>query len=1117
LVEVGFRGVLLYRKTNFFWMPACLLTSAFLLQAKTGQEPLYSFEKDVRPILEAHCFKCHGPDKQKGKIRLDTLSADFLNDRAAAETWHDALNMLNRGEMPPEEEEPPSSVERKVLTTWIDQNLAEAIKEMQGGSDALVMRRLNRTEYQHTMTDLLGFEMDYAGELPNDALSPDGFRNNGASLGMSALQIENYLKTARKALDFVLFEVERPESSSSDVTWNKGNIRGPGSKRYLGYSSARLGRVNYWHGSFERPPREGRFTVRIKASTDRKPGQPVPILYGRYGYFVPGLTLNIMDDLGEIPIASSEPQYYDVSFHPEFFPRAEPHVPIEKLNGIVTLQNALEDSKPSPQGENKEIVEELNADATRQKLEKWEKDRSALIALRERFEQEELPGRFDEWLQKLPKKPPAPTDWVILGNAEPKSLDGATFVPQQDGSFLLSGQNPKNDRWVVTAKVDLPEVRGIRIEALVDKSLKKKGPGRAGNGNFLLSDLRVFAKPIGTQGKGKPVKLINPRNDLLQNDKKFTAALAIDDNPRDTGWGSGDRIGQDHACLFEFAEAVEHKGGMVFTLELDYLNKNPNHVIGKPRFSASSSLLPQLDGQSSRMELISLLSTLQTLGDVESLDEKQRQALVPKYRLIDPKWISLTTKLFAYESRKPLPKFRKKKAKVYPEDPDFPRIIIESVEFVRNDYPSWPPPQHRRIIHEGEDLRQSGTAKTVIGRFLRRAWRRPVSEEELGKWVSHFDRIGADEDSAIFALRETLAASLASSNFIYLSEPHKAEKERSLNAHELASRLSYFLWDSMPDEKLAELADSGRLLEPKVLDKEFDRMLADKKADRFSEQFSTQWLDLEGVDRVAINPQYYKDFDNALKPDMIAETREFFREILRSDSSALQFIDADFTMLNASLAKHYGLEGPKSQRFERVSLKGTDRPGGVLGHASIQLSGSDGADSHPIKRAVWIRERLLHDPPKPPPPDVPDIEQSVENFEKLSVRDQLEIHRKKAACADCHRSIDPWGIALERFDAIGLPREKTAIRKKPVSTETILPGNHPITGLADLKKYLLNQRRDQFAHALVTKLLIYALGRSLEFTDEPVVRELSEGFAKEGYRLSALMKNIVRSEPFLSR
>ena len=299
--------------------------------------------------------------------------------------------------------------------------------------------------------------------------------------------------------------------------------------------------------------------------------------------------------------------------------------------------------------------------------------------------------------------------------------------------------------------------------------------------------------------------------------------------------------------------------------------------------------------------------------------------------------------------------------------------------------------------------------------------------------------------------------------------------------------------------------------------KQFSRMLADEKADRFAEQFSRQWLDLEGVDRVAINPQYYKDFDNRLKPDMVGETQAFFREILRSNTSALQFLDADFTMLNATLAKHYGLSGPRSQFFERVSLKGTNRPGGLLGHASTLLAGSDGADSHPIKRAVWIREHLLHDPPNPPPPDVPELAKSVPNFEKLSIREQLNIHREKAACAECHRNIDPWGIALERYDAIGLSREKTATQKKPVSSDTVLPGNHPVSGLADLQKHLLNERRDQFAHALVSKMLIYALGRDLEFKDQPLIEELSKSFAKNDYRLPALMANIAKSQPFLSR
>ena len=781
------------------------------------------FKKDVLPVLHKHCFGCHGEKKQKGDLRLDTLDPDIVQG-TSAERWHDALNKINLGEMPPEKEPPLTVSERRKLTGWITQRLKMAADIRRNAGGQAVLRRLNRTEYQYTMTDLLGFEMDYSENLPSDSRSPEGFKNNGASLGMAALQIESSLKTARKALDFILVEGGQGKREVTQINRNNGAMKGPNSRRFSGLSSDRLGRVNFWHGSFKGLPRTGRFTIRVKAYTDRKPNQPVPILYAQYGYFVSGLTLNIMSDAGEIAITSSTPRYYEISGWPEFFPQPEARVPDGKLSGIIALQNALHDGESPPKAINK-VIEEKD----------------------------------------------------------------------------------------------------------------KKG------------------------------------------------------------------------------------------------------------------------------------------------------------------------------------KIRKKKVKVYPEDPDFPRIIIESVEFVRNDYPSWPPPLHRGIIREGEDLSDSKVVKDILSRFLRRAWRRPVSEEEKGKWLAHYEVIRKQSDTSVAALKETLSAALASPHFLYLSEPFKSDKPRKLNAHELAARLSYFIWSSMPDEELSVLADSGRILEDSVLQGQFERMLKDSKSDRFAKEFCDQWLDLEGVDRVAVNPQYYKNFDNRLKPYMAGETRAFFREILRSNTSALQFLDADFTMLNAPLAKHYGLEGPKSQNFERVSLRGTGRPGGVLGHASTHLAGSDGADSHPIKRAVWIRERLLHDPPNPPPPDVPGVEKSVPNFEKLSVREQLAVHRKKEACADCHRSIDPWGIALERYDVIGLQREKTARRKKPVSAETILPGNHEISGLGDLQKYLINERREQFTKALVTKLLTYALGRSLKLADEPLIEELSAEFSKDDYRLSGLMKNIVTSRPFLSR
>ena len=783
-----------------------------------------NYQDKILPLLKTNCVRCHGADKQKGDIRLDTLSTDFLNDRRAAEIWHDASDQIKLGEMPPEDEKPLTSTERQLITEWIDSSLKNALQKMKGEQIEAVIRRLNRTEYQYTMEDLLGLKMDYIEGLGRDPLSSDGFLNNGKALGMSSLQIEHYLKTARKAFGLILNDEEQPESKAYEVKWNKGNIRGPSSKAYVGKSDQRLGRVNYWHGNFQQPPKTGRFTIRIKARNERKPGYPSPILQGRYGFFVSGLTLNIQGSLPEIEIDSNETKTYEISSYAELFPMTLANVPDSKLNGVLTFRNALDD-----------------------------------------------------------------------GNPIPKQVEKVT------------------------------------------ESKDKKG------------------------------------------------------------------------------------------------------------------------------------------------------------------------------------KIKKKKTKYYPEDPSFSKIIIEAVEFVSNDYSTWPSQVHRKIVLPEEDLNKDETAKLVISRFLERAWRKPIDPETAEKWFQHFQSIKRLENSSIYALRETLATSLASTNFLYLSEPEPNENKTSLlSSHELATRLSYFIWSSMPDSELRGLADQNRLSDPKVLTNQIERMLKDLKSNRFAEEFSKQWLDLGGVDRVAVNPRYHQNFDNRLKPYMQAESLEFFKEIFRKDESMLQIIDADFSMLNARLAKHYGLEGPKSQRFERTSLKRTDRAGGVLGHASIHLSGSDGAESHPIRRAVWVRERLLHDPPKPPPPDVPGIEESVTDFEKLSLREQLEFHRKKESCNDCHRTLDPWGIALEEYSAVGLKREKTTVHKKPITSDTILPGNHPVDGVEELQKFILSHRKDQFAHAICSKVLTYALGRSLTLNDEILVNELKNKFVKDRFRLSGLIENIVLCETFRS-
>ena len=281
------------------------------------------------------------------------------------------------------------------------------------------------------------------------------------------------------------------------------------------------------------------------------------------------------------------------------------------------------------------------------------------------------------------------------------------------------------------------------------------------------------------------------------------------------------------------------------------------------------------------------------------------------------------------------------------------------------------------------------------------------------------------------------------------------------------------------------------------------------------------------MDRVAINPEYYPDFDNARKADMRHETQYFFAELLHQARSALNLLDADFTMLNEPLARLYGLTGPKGIRFERVDLKPGDHRGGLLTQGAFLLGNSTGNDSHAIKRAVWIRKRLLDDPPAPPPPNTPVLDALSPHFARLPIREQMELHRKNPACADCHRNIDPWGIALEGYGADARRRDQILRKEKigdhlqdvliGVETDAVMPGGEAVSGVDALKRHLIEHKRRQFARALTSRLLAYALGRSLELGDETAVDELARQFAKNDHNLGKLIEGIVVSEPFRTK
>ena len=461
---------------------------------------------------------------------------------------------------------------------------------------------------------------------------------------------------------------------------------------------------------------------------------------------------------------------------------------------------------------------------------------------------------------------------------------------------------------------------------------------------------------------------------------------------------------------------------------------------------------------------------------------------------------------------------------VWPVDPSFPAIVVEALDFKAPAYSNWPPEHHTRLVpvHPKSVRDETRVVRKILRRFLRRAYRRPVRETDVNPILQFYGTVRPTVDSFEKALRETLAMVLISPDFLYRIEA-SGQAGKRLNDHELASRLSYFLWGTMPDAHLTALADRGGLRDARTLRAQAQRMLADPKSSVFVEQFSDQWLDLSGVDRVAINPNYYPDFDPSLKAEMRRETQYFFATLLREDLSALNFLRSDFTVLNQRMAQHYGIHGPKGDAFERVSLQGSGRPGGLLTHASTLLSNSTGEDSHPVERGVWIRKALLGDPPAAPPAAVPNLAAGDPATGLLPLKRQLELHQDSVACARCHRGIDPWGIALEEFDAVGLRRETVlrrsgeTERRHPVDASATLPDGHEVDGAEALTQHLAERYDRRFARTITSKLLVYALGRSLERRDDATVEDIASRFERTGFRLRELCTIIATNELFRSR
>ena len=440
-----------------------------------------------------------------------------------------------------------------------------------------------------------------------------------------------------------------------------------------------------------------------------------------------------------------------------------------------------------------------------------------------------------------------------------------------------------------------------------------------------------------------------------------------------------------------------------------------------------------------------------------------------------------------------------------------PPLLVESLEFEAPYHEVWPPRSHTDILFDSP-LRNDEDAYTraVLERFLARAFRRPATSSEVERYHGFWRAIRPDSATYEESVREVLIAVLCSPSFLFLAEPLVAPAEPELPQTALASRLSYFLWNAPPDERLRELAAEGRLRAS--LDEEVARLLDDARSQQFVRAFVSEWLRLDRLEGMTINPNEFPAFTRFVKRDLALETVHFVDHVLREDKSLFELVDSDFAMLNQNLAEFYGVEGVEGIAFRAVELPRELGRGGLMSQGSFLAGHSDGNEPHPIKRAVWVKEKLLGQPPLPPPPNVPDLDPTAPGTEELTLKEQIEQHRDNPSCYDCHASFDPYGIALEGYNAVGLVQAER--KGKPVDASTVLPDGTEVDGAAGLKAYLLEEKRDEFAASVLKHLFAYALGRDLAFTDEPELRELQETVRSDGYRLRAAVQAVVSSPSF---
>ncbi|MEP5339459.1 MAG: DUF1592 domain-containing protein [Algibacter sp.] len=1121
-----------------------------LAKDNEGDEDLklaLTFADNIHPIMDKNCFDCHNANKQKGDLRLDTVSWEMIKPEEVKK-WKTVFEEISAGNMPPEEEEPLSESDKNNILNWITNSLNKVSPEIKQ-QVAAVEKAEAKAKAEEKKTELALFTSRPKIELTEAGLY--------------------YEKDIKPIMDKYCYNCHGADKQKGDVRLDR-----------LDWDMIKGSDAESWHSALD-----------MINSGEMPPKKKKQLTANERKLVVDWITNSLEhaadaknDNTKEVTRRLTKSQYTN-SLN-------------EILNLPINFGNVLPDDGKSKMGftNNGEVLQisSLHIDYY-QKIARNALDKAIVfgdkpeskkykITVGENIGKGEISAEFNGF-QSVPIK----SDNFVVD-----IFDSNTGVKTDTDSIKskigIGMRGSANDRFAVVDNglmlysalphKDVPP-RSWQGPSPNMKMLIKNNFPRAGSFVFRVkaSKGRALAAKEGLIGlrRDKPAKVL-PSSILLniddvyeskklqEKDNKFLVPTVIDDsataylklNIPEQGYYQIDLVHpyvtQENMPSFlmkigrfnriqerlQLDKSLENESEIVTPVTLASLKKGTYKVqVGGKFFVGFSQIRVTKLSDTDPLPMKLASETVKNQEKYKDMTPSIRAFVGSRtddgmdYRTIgvskdvtgnqdEFKTYEFTGQLENF----PLPVYDPNEKNplsntmiiglwnnhlIKTAGENGPPLLVNSIELEAPYNPVWPPKSHTDIFFDSPNKNNKAlyTAE-VLEKFMERAFRRPLIDGELDRYLNFWKTSKDDFDRYEDGVKEVLVAVLCSPNFLYLLEGEKPNPKAIKDEFLLASKMSYFLWNAPPDKELVGLAKQGNL--KKELPNQIVRMSKNPKIRNMIESFAYDWLRVDRLKGMSADKKLYPDFTRFVKEDMAEETYSFIHHILKENMSVLNFIDSDFAMLNQNLAEFYGVEGVKGNTFRPVAIPRYENRGGLLSQGAFLTGHSDGVQAHPIKRAVWLKEKILGDPPPPPPPNVPELDPETPGFETLTLKEQLELHRNKASCIDCHLKIDPYGVAFENYDAVG--RYQKIAKNKPIDSKSKLPDGTEVEGIEGIKEYILNLKREDFTKSLVEHLYAYALGRDVSFSDDKELNRIVEKVKANNFRFQTVLEEIVLSDSF---